>query len=43
MQLCLREIRTRRGLSQAEVDARAGCQRASVSHRECGRISPRCR
>ena len=41
MQLCLREIRTRLGLSQAEVAARVGWQRASaVAHSYCDATSP---
>jgi len=40
MQLCLREIRQRLGLSQAEVALRAGCTRAAISHWECGRQWP---
>lgn len=40
MQLCLREIRQRLGLSQAEVALRAGCTRAVISHWECGRQDP---
>lgn len=40
MHLCLRDIRQRLGLSQAEVALRAGCKRASISHWECGRQDP---
>jgi len=40
MQLCLREIRQRLGLSQAQVALRAGCTRAAISHWECGRKWP---
>lgn len=40
MQLCLREIRQRLGLTQAQVAHRVGCQRASISHWECGRQIP---
>lgn len=40
MHLCLREIRQRLGLSQAEVAVRAGCTRAAISHWECGRSWP---
>lgn len=40
MRLCLRDIRCKLGLSQAEVAARAGCTRAAISHWECGRQHP---
>jgi transcriptional regulator with XRE-family HTH domain len=40
MQLCLRELRQRLGLSQAEVAVRAGCTRAAISHWERGRQWP---